>query len=492
MSDIVLSSGVRSNLLALQRTQNLAELTQTRLATGRRVNSALDDPTNFFTSSGLNNRSSDLSRLLDFISNSVQTVESADNGISSITKLVESAESSARQALQSAASRGTTTGNVALAATDDLVSGTPGLTLGDTLTIGAGTNSLVLTVAADNTGDNVQTVDDIVNAINETDFARARLTTEGFLDIETIEGSDLQLALGATTDTLANLGIQTTGATSYTNELALTGATALNTLVSAADILTISDGTNTKAITVGADGTASDNAAGTVQGLIDEINSTTFATATLDGTELVITTADGSTPLSLAFTDAGSAGDTINDLGFASNQTFAAVENTDRSALAAEFDVLRGQISDLANDAGFSGVNLLQGDDLRVFFNENDTSFIDIQGVNFDADGLGIAASTAQFQSNSSISSALDNLDAAISQLRRQAATFGSNLSVVEVREDFITRTINTLQVGADNLVLADINQEGANLLALQTRQQLSSTALSLASQADQAVLSLF
>ena len=169
-----------------------------------------------------------------------------------------------------------------------------------------------------------------------------------------------------------------------------------------------------------------------------------------------------------------------------------AVENTDRAVLAAEFDLLRGQIDQLVVDSGFNGVNLLLGDDLKVFFNEDDTSSIDIKGINFDSDGLGIAASARSFQDNAAISKSLTELDSAVSALRRQAATFGSNLSVIEIRQEFTTKTISTLQTGADKLVLADVNQEGANLLALQTRQQLSSTALSLASQADQAVLQLF
>ena len=100
MSDIVLSPGIRSNLLALQRTADLAETTQTRLSTGKRVNSALDNATNFFTAQALHDRANDLNRLLDFISNAVQTIKAADDGLSAITSLVESAESIGRQALQ--------------------------------------------------------------------------------------------------------------------------------------------------------------------------------------------------------------------------------------------------------------------------------------------------------------------------------------------------------------------------------------------------------
>ena len=100
MSNIVLSGGVRSNLLHLQATEILIQQTQVRLATGKKVNSALDNPTNFFTAQSLNNRAGDLSTLLDSMSNAVKTLQAADNGMSAITKLVQSAQALARQAQQ--------------------------------------------------------------------------------------------------------------------------------------------------------------------------------------------------------------------------------------------------------------------------------------------------------------------------------------------------------------------------------------------------------
>src|SRR5437660_6521307 len=100
MSDIVLSAGVRSNLLNLQQTSDLITSTQTKLATGKRVNSALDNPTNFFTSQGLSNRAADLGALLDAMSTGINTIQAANNGITAITKLVQSAQSLASQALQ--------------------------------------------------------------------------------------------------------------------------------------------------------------------------------------------------------------------------------------------------------------------------------------------------------------------------------------------------------------------------------------------------------
>src|SRR4029079_14577918 len=100
MSDIVLSAGVRSNLLQLQQTSDLMTRTQTRLATGKRVNSALDNAINFFTAQGLDNRANDLSALLDSMSNAINTIQAANNGITAMTKLVPSAQSLVSQARQ--------------------------------------------------------------------------------------------------------------------------------------------------------------------------------------------------------------------------------------------------------------------------------------------------------------------------------------------------------------------------------------------------------
>ena len=177
--------------------------------------------------------------------------------------------------------------------------------------------------------------------------------------------------------------------------------------------------------------------------------------------------------------------------GLVSGTTTGAV-NTTRSSLATQFDGIRTQINQLATDSGYNGVNLLNGDNLSVVFNERGTSTQSITGVTFDSAGLGIAAAGNAFQTDVDVTTALTNLTSALSSLRSQAVSFGSSLSVVQTRQDFTKSMVNTLQTGADNLVLADTNQEGANMLALQTRQSLSITALSLAAQASQSVLRLF
>jgi len=270
MSDIVLSAGVRSNLLQLQQTSELITQTQTRLATGKRVNSALDNPINFFTAQGLSVRANDLNALLDAMSSGINTIQAANNGISAITKLVQSAQALVSQAQQT-------------------------------------------------------------------------------------------------------------------------------------------------------------------------------------------------------------------------------VDTTVRATLASQFDTLLPQIDQLAADSGFNGINLLGGNDLTITMNADGTSSVVVGSFTDSTAGdLAIAGSTGSWATTVDITAAGDNLKTALTTLRSQAQSLSSNLSTVQIRQNFTKAMINTLTSGADSLTLADSNEEGANLLALQTRQQLSTTALSLASQADQNVLRLF
>jgi flagellin-like hook-associated protein FlgL len=174
--------------------------------------------------------------------------------------------------------------------------------------------------------------------------------------------------------------------------------------------------------------------------------------------------------------------------------------NTVRRNLVRQYNDLRDQLNKIADDASYSGVNLLRGDRLKINFNEFGTSTIVIQakdefGVPRPINTLTLGIDfllNADVDNDTTIDTFLDALNAGLNILRSQASSFGSNLSIVQIRTEFTNQLVNTLEIGADNLVLADTNEEGANMLALQTRQQLSTTALSLASQADQAVLRLF
>ncbi|WP_282568107.1 flagellin, partial [Devosia sp. FKR38] len=170
--------------------------------------------------------------------------------------------------------------------------------------------------------------------------------------------------------------------------------------------------------------------------------------------------------------------------------------NSVRSGLADQFNELRDQLDKLADDASFNGINLLRGDKLAITFNETGTSSIDIQtksGKTVNSANLGVSTTieAKDLDSDTNIDAELTKLKTALNDVRSQASSFGSNLSIVQGRQDFTNSMIGTLEDGAGNLTLADMNGEAANLLALQTRQSLASNSLSLASQADQSVLQL-
>jgi flagellin-like hook-associated protein FlgL len=174
------------------------------------------------------------------------------------------------------------------------------------------------------------------------------------------------------------------------------------------------------------------------------------------------------------------------------NSALATTSTTERSSYAAQFDSLRGQITDLAEDAGYKGVNLLQNGNLTVYFNESSTNSLSITGFSADAAGLSVAVSAGNWAADANVNTAITNLNTASATLRTQSKSLSNNLAVVNTRLEFTANMINTLTGGADKLTLADMNEEGANLLMLQTRQALSTTSLSLSSQAAQSVLRLF
>ena len=170
-----------------------------------------------------------------------------------------------------------------------------------------------------------------------------------------------------------------------------------------------------------------------------------------------------------------------------------AASQTIRSSLVKQYNDIITQITTTAQDSSFNGINLLNGDDLKLTFNETGKSTLNIKGVTFNATNLGLASLTSgtDFLDNSSANAALTKLSAASSTLRTQASSLGSNLSVVQIRQDFNKNLINVLQTGSSNLTLADTNEEAANSQALSTRQSIAVSALALANQSQQSVLQL-
>ncbi|MDU7196265.1 MAG: flagellin, partial [Streptococcus sp.] len=170
-----------------------------------------------------------------------------------------------------------------------------------------------------------------------------------------------------------------------------------------------------------------------------------------------------------------------------------ATAQSQRSSLVAQYNNVLAQINTTAQDASFNGINLLNGDTLKLTFNETGKSTLSITGVTFNTGGLGLSTLTAgtDFLDNNSANKVIKVLNTASSTLRDEASTLGSNLSVVQVRQDFNKNLINVLQTGSSNLTLADTNEEAANSQALSTRQSIAVSALSLANQSQASVLQL-
>lgn len=377
MADISLTASMRSNLLSLQQTQSLMDTTQERLSTGKKVNSAIDNPSSYYTAQSLTNRASDLSSLLDSMGQAVQTIQAANEGIEAITEFVQQAKAIANTARDNATIKGTTS------------SGT---------------------------------------------YAAADDTQNITVKIDGVADQDIKVTL-ADTDTL--------------EQAATKIATALN------------DGT---------DGVK--DAEDTVIGGF---------TATVENGQIKIS---------------NSKGIVANVSGTIFGITFnGEIGNSTRTTSMKQYNEILDQIDQLAKDSGYKGVNLLQGNDLKVVFNEDRSSYLTINGTFADTSDKGLKISRAEDWTNpdnEAIDASISELENAITSLRNMASEFGNNYSIVENRENFTESLINVLEEGSDKLTLADMNEESANMLALQTRQQLAINSLSLASQAAQSVLSLF
>ncbi len=377
MADISLTASMRSNLLSLQQTQDLMDMTQERLSTGKKVNSAIDNPSSYYTAQSLTNRASDLNALLDSMGQGIQTIQAANEGIEAITEFVQQAKAIANTARDNATIKGTTS------------SGT---------------------------------------------YAAADDTQNITVKIDGVADQDIEVTL-ADTDTL--------------EQAATKIATALN------------DGT---------DGVK--DAEDTVIGGF---------TATVENGQIKIS---------------NSKGIVANVSGTISGITFnGEIGNSTRTTSMKQYNEILDQIDQLAKDSGYKGVNLLQGNDLKVVFNEDRSSYLTINGTFADTSDKGLKISRAEDWTNpdnEAIDASISELENAITSLRNMASEFGNNYSIVENRENFTESLINVLEEGSDKLTLADMNEESANMLALQTRQQGAINSLSLASQAAQSVLSLF
>ena len=348
MADISLTASMRSNLLSLQQTQSLMDTTQERLSTGKKVNSAIDNPSSYYTAQSLTNRASDLSSLLDSMGQAVQTIQAANEGIEAITEFASQAKAIA--------------------------------------------NSANDTSDVDSIENYMKQFDEILEQIDgiakDSGYKGVNLL-EKDQELKVVFNEDRSSSLTVKGDEADAKGLGMNAATGKWIETTQGNAAAFTKGAKIAD----------QAYVYGTDGKVYQ------------------ATKEIEG-----------------------ASDLQKDL----------------AALVAD-----GSLVETSYKVDVSG-----GAGAKNF---------DIKSIKKDA-----------------INASITEVEDAVSKLRNMASVFGNNYSIVENREEFTENLINVLEEGADKLTLADMNEESANMLALQTRQQLAINSLSLASQAAQSVLSLF
>ena len=164
----------------------------------------------------------------------------------------------------------------------------------------------------------------------------------------------------------------------------------------------------------------------------------------------------------------------------------------ERSDLAVQYNSILDQIDTLAADSGYKGVNFLASESMTVTFDATGDSTLSVSGFNANSAGLSITDATNNWAAAANINASVTLMDNATTTMRTEAKSLSNSLSTITARQDFTDKMINTLEDGVANLTNADLNEEGANMLMLQTQQALGTTALSLASQAAQGVLRLF
>ncbi|MCC7015708.1 MAG: flagellin-like protein [Rhodospirillales bacterium] len=439
--NVSLSAAVRANLLALQSTTDLIARTQGRLSTGLRVAAAVDDPVSFFQAKSLADRADDFTVKKRSIDQGVSTLTAASDAVTGIDALVQQLKG-----LVQTAKSATTATEVS-----DLVSQFNDL------------RTQINNLASDATYQGLN----LVNATGQTLTVNFSNDTASVLNVNSYDlrssrlGLDIaKLSAASSTDLLFNRTYISAGTISGAAlGLGLTSAGGTNGGASEASAIVSA---NTISVTV-AGQTANTISAGDsvtlyYDGLtftVDVVATRTEATA-LGGTATYITAGTYAVGSSVVFNLITGFFSGASALTGYSNQT----AGTGYSAGANHISTLSGPFIRLTG----TSISVTESEATRV------------SGVGF----------TTEYNSR------ITNLDAGLTTLRSRAQTLGSNIALLQTRLDFTKAYVSTLTTGAGKLTLADLNEEGANLLALQTRQQLGIQSLAFAGQAEQTILTLF
>ncbi len=540
---------MRNNLLSLQQTAKLQDLTQNRLATGLKVNSAIDNPSSYYTAQSLSNRAEDLNVLLDAMSQGIQTLKAVNESIEAGTKFLEQAKSVANSALETAqpvVAKVSTEAELLAAidsgkkglivlTSDITMSANQNIVLGDGQSLvgaryldknaaqtelvfdfqgtalsglSAGENTLISDLNITFKSDRRIGYSGAVNLGNQSVIQNTNITIDTSASAE-VAGARALVALGTVTVKgtvnlrgISNMDRTTAGKfelhnatlNGLTNDFGFTDTSLVlyNSVLNSSSLhdsfvmseIDIRD--TTSLVNVKDDKAFAATKISAVKGANFAINGKLYtSSAAINSVE-----APGENTLPPEFVLQTTAAPAFPDIVVEMTKPLEQVPKEESASSASQFNQILTQYDNLINDSWYKGVNLLKSQDLKVVFNESRTSDLDIKGVDATTSGMGLE--TADWSSAAGVQESLDQIDSAINQLRLYASEFGNYYQIVTTRENFTNSLINVLTEGADQLTLADMNQESANMLALQTRQQLAVNSLSLASQASQSVLKLF
>jgi flagellin-like hook-associated protein FlgL len=493
----ILSAGQKSQLFAIQQTSRSLVQSQNRIATGKDVNSPIDNPQNYFSALSLTSRASDLNRTLDGISKSISTLNNAESARNTLNQLISQAQSQTQDALASLQNDSEDLGNLILA--DDPViyyrlneeSGTTATNLGNggaalngTYAGGFELNTGALTLSLDNASARFDGASGRVNISNNnlvnTDAAGyAQRTVELTFQADDLEGRQVLFEEGGTGNS-ASIYLDDDQLYFVARDAGDFGPFNIST--------TIEAGKTYQAAFV----LDSDN--GSFTGYLNGEEVGTGAVnrpLSRHGGAVAIGRNAGGT----FFHDGANAGDGEYFQGriadFALYNT--ALEQDD---LRARYDVtqleqaevfqeevanLLSQADLLTQDASFAGINLLNNEDLVTNFNLNGSSSLVTEGVDFTFQGLGIE--TPDFSNFSNINDAIVNLDDANDAIENFGTAISNDLAVINARQGFAENTINDLEAGSDDLLRADIEAEAANILAQQARQEIQLQTFALSAQ---------
>lgn len=546
--NVTLSSSAQSTLLTLQNTAQMLQQTQQRLATGKKVNSAIDNPTSFFSAQSLTQKAGDLSGLLDGMSQGIRSLNAANQGITSAQSLLQQMQSvatsaaSSIQASNASTSAGLHTISNSTSGMSSLVTNltstasppvATGIAVGDSFAIkssAAGAAAVTVTI---NQGETMQQLGQAISAASNGEvsmsvdatgkFSLTNSSTTHTYGFAGVTNDPILKIFGATNgavlETSATTGLGTSSSVAGDNSLnanSVVAATSSTKLYNTAALATIAanntnlvDTNGTKAalasgntllitlgsganaenhtITVSANGGA-DGGAATVGDLVSQINSISGVSANLDSSGKLSITATGGQALKLTGANFGALGLTVG-------QTINPNSAAPNSTWATQFDSLRTQLDQLVGNSGYQGQNLISGSGnspLKILFDTSTNSSLQVNAMDLTSTGLGIGTTSGNWNSASDVAATQAALTAATSTLRTSASVLGTNLATVQTRQTFSNNMITTLNGGAGDLTNADMNAESANMLTLQTQNSLATSALSMAMQAQQSILKLF